>query len=240
MLVHERSDPTHSSWGFGVPIKPREDLLWVKYTAGKNVQFHKYWHSEASSIHGFKTRKSWQIQKKVHIIFFFFWQEIQPNKANTNSTSQGIIDSQACLLTCSPFMLAKHTRKTPIKWPEKFKFILKRSDNICNPCWWAESSCSRRWFSCAYRREEKNTKTKARGITAHPKCEEKNKTKTCVLLRTLRKGSFPLIQNCHASQGSSNHTGRLAGGRAARGSFRMHLLRQCMDKSKGIAFLGDI
>lgn len=30
----------------------------------------------------------------------------------------------------------------------------------------------------------------------------KNTTKTCALLRVLWKGSFPLIQNCHATQGS--------------------------------------
>lgn len=178
--------------------------------------------------------------RKKSTLFFFFWQEIQPNKANTNSTSQGIRDSQACLLTCSPFMLAKHTRKTPIKWPEKFKFILKRSDSICNPCWWAESSCSRRWFSCAYRREEKNNKTKARGTTAHPKRGEKNTTKTCVLLRTLRKGLFPLIQNCHASQGSSNHTGRLAGEEQPQAVLGCICWGSAWTNPKELLFLGNI
>lgn len=112
MLVHERSDPTHSSWGFGVLIKPRQDLLWVKYMAGKNVQFYKYWH-EWSFLYfmALKPGKAEKHRKKVPNILFFFCQEIQPNKANTNSTSQGIRDSQACLLTCSPFMLAKHTQK---------------------------------------------------------------------------------------------------------------------------------
>lgn len=63
----------------------------------------------------------------------------------------------------------------------------------------------------------------------------KKTTKTCALLRALWKGSFPLIQNCPATPGSS---GRLLGGRAAPGRFTMDLLRQHRDKSKGIAFLG--
>lgn len=77
-------------------------------------------------------------------------------------------------------------------------------------------------------------------VQQHIQNVEKNTTKTCALLRTLWKRLFPLIQNCHATQGSSNHTGRLAGGRAATGRFMMDLLRHYMDKSKGIAFLGDI
>lgn len=124
MLVLERSDPTHSSWGFGVLIKPRQHLLWVKYMAGKNMQFQILARVKLPLFMALKPGKADKYRKKSTLFnFFFFWQEIQPNKANTNSTSQGIRDCQACLLTCSPFTLAKHTQKNPIKWPQKFKFI---------------------------------------------------------------------------------------------------------------------
>lgn len=97
-----------------------------------------------------------------------------------------------------------------------------------------EQLCSSRCLVGLKEGREKNNKVYRSKTNSTSKMWGKNVTKTCALLRALWRGLFPLTQNCHASQGSS---GRLVV-KNIPSRFTLDLLRQCMDKSKGIAFLG--